>query len=149
MHSSTNIFEQQLERNSANHVSLTPVSFLERAALVHPRRTALVQGNLRRTWEETWQRCRYLASALQKQGIREGDTVSIMAPNIPQHYEAHFAVPMSGGVLNSINTRLDPEAVAFIMEHAQTRVLLVDREFSTTVERALRLVQHRPAGDRY
>lgn len=146
MSATTNIFEQQLDRNDANYVSLTPISFLERSALVHPSRTAIIHGNVRRTWADTWQRCRRMASALQKAGVKPGDTVSIIAPNIPEHYEAHFAVPMSGAVLNSINTRLDAEAIAFIMEHAETRVLLVDREFSTVASRALRLVQqqHRP-----
>ncbi|GGC03156.1 acyl-CoA synthetase [Marinobacterium zhoushanense] len=138
------IFDQQLDQNSANYATLTPVSFLERSAQVYPKRTAIVHGTLRRSWLETWQRCRRLASALQGLGIKAGETVSIIAPNIPEHYEAHFAVPMSGAVLNSINTRLDPEAVAFIMEHAETRVLLVDREFSTVVSRALKLMPRKP-----
>lgn len=140
----TSIFEQQLERNDANYASLTPVSFLQRSALVYPDRTAVVHGQVRRSWAQTWDRCCRLASALQKLGVAQGETVSIMAPNIPEHYEAHFGVPMSGAVLNSINTRLDPEAVAFIMEHAETKVLFVDREFSTTVSRALRLMSRRP-----
>ncbi|MBV1789227.1 acyl-CoA synthetase [Marinobacterium sp. D7] len=138
------IFDQQLDQNSANYATLTPVSFLERSAQVYPKRTAIVHGTLRRSWLETWQRCRRMASALQGLGIKAGETVSIIAPNIPEHYEAHFAVPMSGAVLNSINTRLDPEAVAFIMEHAETRVLLVDREFSTVVSRALKLMPRKP-----
>lgn len=140
----TNIFDQQLDRNHANYAALTPVSFLERSASVYPDRAAVIHGTLRRTWLETWNRCKRLASALQRLGVSAGDTVSIIAPNIPEHYEAHFAVPMSGAVLNSINTRLDPEAVAFIMEHAETRVLLVDREFSTVVARALRLMSRHP-----
>ncbi|WP_432695341.1 acyl-CoA synthetase [Marinobacterium sp. YM272] len=140
----TSIFDQQLDRNGANYATLTPVSFLERSAQVYPNRTAVVHGKVRRSWLETWQRCRRLASALQQLGVNSGDTVSIIAPNIPEHYEAHFAVPMSGAVLNSINTRLDPEAVAFIMEHAETRVLLVDREFSTVVSRALKLMSRHP-----
>lgn len=140
----TSIYDQQLDKNGANYAPLTPVSFLERSARVYPHRTALVHGDLRRSWLQTWQRCRRLASALQQLGIREGETVSIIAPNIPEHYEAHFAVPMSGAVLNCINTRLDPEAVAFILEHAETRILLVDREFSKVISRALKLMPRHP-----
>ncbi len=142
--SANGIYEQHLDRNLANYVPLTPVSFLERAAQVYPERLAVVHGSVRRNWGETWSRCRRLASALAQRGIGKGDTVSIIAPNIPEHMEAHFGVPMSGAVLNSINTRLDPEAIAFILEHAETKVLLTDREFSTVINRALKLVQRRP-----
>jgi fatty-acyl-CoA synthase len=101
------IYELGLDQNPANYSPLTPVSFLARTAGVFPQRTAVVYNDLRRTWAETYDRCRRLASALQARGVGEGDTVSIIAANIPEIYESHFFVPMSGAVLNTINTRLD------------------------------------------
>lgn len=140
----TNIFAQYLEPNEANYTALTPISFLERAAFIYPNKTATVNGDIRRTWLEVFQRCTRFASALAKRGIGRGDTVSVIAPNISEHFELHFAVPMSGAVLNSINTRLDAEAIAFILVHAETKVLITDKEFSPLVKKALRMIPHKP-----
>jgi len=136
----TDIFEQNLERNKANYTPLTPVSFLERTAFVYPNKTATINGDIRHTWLEVFQRCTRFASALAKRGIGRGDTVSVIAPNISEHFEVHFGVPMSGAVLNSINTRLDAGAIAFILVHAETKVLITDKEFSTVVKKALRMI---------
>lgn len=140
----TNIFEQYLEPNEANYTALTPISFLERAAFVYPNKIATINGDIRHSWLEVFQRCTRLASALTKRGIGRGDTVSVIAPNISEHFETHFAVPMSGAVLNSINTRLDAEAIAFILVHAETKVLITDKEFSSVVKKALRMIPHKP-----
>jgi len=139
-----NIFEQNLEPNQANYMALTPISFLERAAFVYPNKPATVNGDIRHTWLEVFQRCTRLASALSKRGIGRGDTVSVIAPNISEHFEVHFGVPMSGAVLNSVNTRLDAEAIAFILTHAETKVLITDKEFSHVVKKALRIMPHQP-----
>jgi len=140
----TNIFQQYLDPNEANYTALTPISFLERAAFVYPNKVATVNGDIRHTWQEVFQRCTRLASALAKRGIGRGDTVSVIAPNISEHFEVHFGVPMSGAVLNSINTRLDAEAIAFILVHAETKVLITDKEFSAVVKKALRMIPHKP-----
>ena len=132
-----NIYDIGLDRTPANYIPLTPISFLERTAWIYPDRTAVVYNDLRRTWGETYARCRQLGSALAKRGFGKGDTVSIIATNIPEIYESHFGVPMSGAVLNTINTRLDAEAVAFILNHAETKVFIVDPEFSAMAERAV------------
>ena len=129
-------YEQGLERRPANHAPLTPLSFIERAAAVYPERTAVIYEDLRRTWRETYARTRRLASALAKRGIGRGDTVAVMLPNIPAMYEAHFGVPMCGAVLNTLNTRLDAEAIGFMLDHAEAKVLLTDREWSPVVERS-------------
>lgn len=139
-----NIFEQYLEPNEANYIALTPISFLERAAFVYPEKIATINGDIRHSWLEVHQRCTRLASALAKRGIGRGDTVSVIAPNISEHFEVHFAVPMSGAVLNSINTRLDAEAIAFILVHAETKALITDKEFSPVVKKALRMIPHKP-----
>lgn len=139
-----NIFEQYLEPSEANYTALTPVSFLERAAFVYPNKTATVNGDIRHSWSEVFQRCTRFASALSKRGIGHGDTVSVIAPNISEHFELHFGVPMSGAVLNSINTRLDAEAIAFILAHAETKVLITDKEFSPLVKKALRMLPNTP-----
>lgn len=133
-----------LDKTQANYVPLSPLTFLRRTAFVHPNRIALIHGEQRRTWGETYTRCRRLASALQKRGVKPGDTVAVMAPNIPATYEAHFGVPMAGAVLNTLNTRLDAEAIAFQVAHGEAKVLITDREFSTTVQRALDLLERRP-----
>ena len=135
-----NAYDQGLDRNAANHVALSPLSFLERSARVYPERTALVHGGLRQTWAHTYRRCRQLASALAQRGVGLGDTVAAMLPNTPAMFEAHFGVPMVGAVLNTLNTRLDPEAIAFMLDHGGAKVLLTDREFSDTVTRALALM---------
>ncbi len=141
MRRKSNPYEENLEKTPANYAPLTPLSFMERAAYVYPRRVALIHGELRRTWGETYARCRRLGSALARRGIGAGDTVAAMLPNTPPMYEAHFGVPMCGAVLNTLNTRLDPEAIAFMLEHGEAKLLLVDREFSGVVEKALALLK--------
>jgi fatty-acyl-CoA synthase len=132
-------YDLGLDRNQANFVPLSPLSFIERAAAVFPDRSALIYGPLRQTWSQTYQRCRRLAGALAARGIGRGDTVAAMLPNVPAMFEAHFGVPMSGAVLNTLNTRLDAEAIAFMLEHGGARALLTDREFAPIVEKALAL----------
>ena len=135
----TNIFDMGLDANPANFVQLSPLSFIERAAAIYPDLPAVVHGEVRRNWAETYARTRQLASALAGRGIGKGDTVSIIAANIPEMFESHFGVPMAGAVLNTINTRLDAEAVAFILNHAEAKVLLVDTEFTEMAARAVRM----------
>ncbi|MEX0618009.1 MAG: acyl-CoA synthetase [Pseudohongiellaceae bacterium] len=142
--SNSNIYEQHLDRNPANFVPLTPVNFLERAAAVYPGRVAIIHGDRRQTWADTSRRCCQLASALAKLGIGEGDTVSFMGANTPELYEAHFGVPMTGAILNALNIRLDAKAIAFILEHAETKLLFTDREFSETIRKALELLPNKP-----
>jgi len=137
-------YEENLAKNRANYAPLTPLSFLERAACVYPRRVAVIHGGQRQTWGETYQRCRRLGSALARRGIGVGDTVAAILPNTPPMYEAHFGVPMCGAVLNALNTRLDPEAIAFMLEHGEAKLLLADKEFSGTVEAALKLLKRKP-----
>jgi fatty-acyl-CoA synthase len=139
-----NIFERDLDKTPANYATLTPLQFLERTASVYPERLALVHGPRRQTWAETYTRCRRLASALERAGIGKGDTVTIMAPNIPEMYEAHFGVPMSGAVLNCLNTRLDAAMLAFILDHSETKVLLVDREYHRVMTEALAIAKAQP-----
>ncbi|GAA6194171.1 acyl-CoA synthetase [Phaeobacter sp. NW0010-22] len=131
------IYEQHLDQTRANHTALSPLSYLERAAAVYPDYPSVVYGTRRYTWGETYARCRQLASALAGHGVGRGDTVSIIAANIPELYEAHFGIPMLGAVLNAINTRLDAPIIAFILQHAEAKVLLVDPEFSSVVREAL------------
>jgi fatty-acyl-CoA synthase len=140
----SNPFETDLDKNPANHAPLTPLGFVERAAYVYPGRTAVIHGKRRFTWSETYARCRRLASALAKRGIGAGDTVAVMLANTPEMYECNFGVPMSGGVLNALNTRLDAEAIAFMLDHGAARVLITDREFSPIVEPALALAKAKP-----
>ncbi len=140
---SHNIYDQGLDMTAANFTQLSPLSFIERTAAIYPRKTAVIYNDLHRTWEETYLRCCKFASALTKRGIEKGDTVSIIAANIPEMFEAHFSVPMTGAVLNAINTRLDAEAIAFILNHAEAKVVIVDPEFSEVMERAL----HMAGGD--
>ncbi len=123
---------------------LTPLQFLERSASVYPERLALVHGPRRQTWAVTYERCRRLASALDRIGIGVGDTVAIMAPNIPEMYEAHFGVPMTGAVLNCLNTRLDAAMIAFILDHSEVKVLIVDREFHRVATEALAIATVQP-----
>jgi fatty-acyl-CoA synthase len=133
-----------LERNAANYVPLTPLSFIARTADVYPDRLALVHGDLRQTWAETFARTRRLASALRGRGVGPGDVVAVLAPNTPAMYEAHFGVPMAGAVLNTLNTRLDAAALAFMLGHGGARVLLVDREFAAVARKALALLPAPP-----
>jgi fatty-acyl-CoA synthase len=135
----TSIFDQNLPRNEANFSPLSPLEFLKRTAEVYPLRTAVVHGKLRRTWAETFDRCRRLASALQRAGIQKGDTVAVMLPNTPPMVEAHFGIPMTGAVLNALNTRLDPEALAFMLDHGEAKAVIVDVEFSAVMQKAIAL----------
>jgi fatty-acyl-CoA synthase len=137
-------YSDGLDRNDANYVPLTPLSLIRRTARVYPERTAIIHGEIRRNWAETYRRCRRLASALAKRGIGLADTVAIMAPNVPEFVEAHFGVPMCGAVLNSLNIRLDAEAIAFILEHGEAKVLFTDREFSGTIAAALAMLKDKP-----
>ena len=137
-------YEQDLDKNPANYAPLTPLSFLERAAYTYPGRVAVVHGAKRFTWRETYARCRRLASALARRGVGLGDTVAAMLANTPEMYECAFGVPMCGAVLNTLNTRLDAEAIAFMLEHGEAKVLITDREFSPTIRRALALAGRRP-----
>jgi fatty-acyl-CoA synthase len=139
-----NIYERDLDKTAANYAALTPLQFIERTASVYPDHVALVHGARRQSWSETYTRCRRLASALEKVGIGIGDTVTIMAPNIPEMYEAHFGVPMTGAVLNSLNTRLDAAMLAFILDHSETKVLLVDREYHRVMTEALAIAKAQP-----
>ncbi|MCC6534600.1 MAG: acyl-CoA synthetase [Burkholderiales bacterium] len=140
-----NPFEQHLGKNPANHVPLSPLSFLARSAEVYPDKAALIHGSLRQSWAETYRRCRRLASALTLRGVGRGDTVAVLAPNTPAMYEAHFGVPMAGAVLNTINIRLDAATIAFILQHGGAKVLLVDREFAGVAAEALARLSNRPS----
>ena len=139
-----NAYETDLDRNPANYAPLTPLSFIERAAYVYPERAAVVHGARRYTWKQTYARSRRLASALAARGVGRGDTVAVMASNTPEMYECHFGVPMLGAVLNTLNTRLDAEAIGFMLNHGGARVLIADREFSPTVAQALAQVAQPP-----
>ena len=139
----TSIYDQDLPRNEANYAPISPLSFIERTAEVYPDRLAIVHGALRQTWGQTYARCRQLASALQRAGIGKNDTVAVMLPNTPPMVEAHFGVPMAGAVLNALNTRLDPEAIAFMLDHGEAKAVIVDPEFAGTLRRALALRQHK------
>ncbi len=135
----TSIYERDLPRNAANHAPLTPLSFLERSAEVYPQRLAVIHGDLRRTWAELYVRCRQLASALARHGVGKNDTVAVMLPNTPPMVEAHFGIPMAGAVLNALNTRLDPETVAFMLDHGEAKVVIVDPEFAGVMKQAIAL----------
>src|SRR5256712_13059397 len=128
----TSAYENHLDRTEANYTPLTPLSLIARAAYVYPKHLSVIHGDRRYTWAETYARSRRLASALKLAGIANGDTVALMAANTPEMLEAHFGVPMSGGVLNNLNTRLDAEAIAFMLKHGEAKVLLTDTEFSPT-----------------
>ena len=134
-----NIYDADLDRCDANYVSLSPLSFLGRVARVYPDHPSVIHGGTRWTWRETAERCNRLASALAKRNIGPGDTVSVMAPNIPALYESHFGVPMTGAVLNALNIRLDAKTLAFILEHGEAKVLITDTEFSPVIKDALRI----------
>ena len=136
--------DTDLAKNEANFAALSPIAFLERSAKVYPQRPAIVHGALRRDWRETYARCRRLASSLAAAGISQGDTVAVMLPNTPPMVEAHFGVPMTRGVLNTLNTRLDAEALAFMLDHGDAKVVLVDREFSAVMRAALALATVKP-----
>ncbi|MEP7452227.1 acyl-CoA synthetase [Phyllobacterium sp. SB3] len=138
------IFEQNLDRNPANHQPLTPLSYLERAARVYPSRTAIIHGPQRTDYETFYRRTRQLASALAARGIGKGDTVTVMLSNTPPMLEAHFGVPMTKAVLHSLNTRLDAAIIAFQLDHAETKIAIVDTEFSKVFSEALKLAKVKP-----
>ena len=135
---------ETLEKTPANYVPLTPLGFIERTASVYPQHISVIHGAVRFTWAETYDRCRRLASALARRGIGVGDTVAVMAPNIPAAFEATFGVPMIGAVLCALNVRLDADALAFILDHGDAKVLITDREFSPVIAKALTLVKTKP-----
>jgi fatty-acyl-CoA synthase len=135
----TGIFDQDLARSEANFAPITPLVFIERTAEVYPKRLAVVHGELRLTWSEVYARCRQLASALAKKGIAKGDTVAVMLPNTPPMVEAHFGIPMAGAVLNALNTRLDAETIAFMLDHGEAKAVIVDPEFAPVMKRAIGL----------
>ena len=118
-----NAYGVGLDRNAANYTPLTPLSLLARTAYVYPGRSAVIHGDSEFTWSQVYARCRRLASALAQQGVGPGDTVAVMLPNVPAMYEAHFGIPMTGAVLNTLNTRLDAAAIAFMLEHALDTII--------------------------
>ena len=130
-------YQTNLDKAPANYQPLSPLSFLARTAAVYPARTAVIHGDVRRDWAETYARCRRLASALARRGIGVGDTVTVIAPNVPEVLEAHFGVPMAGAVLNALNVRLDAATIAFILRHGEAKVLITDTEYASTVKAAL------------
>ena len=132
----------ELPKNAANFVALSPLRYLERAAHIYPHQAAMIHGSRQITWREKYTRCRQFAHQLNQLGIGKNDTVSVLLPNIPAMIEAHFAVPMAGAVLNTLNTRLDAKTLAFMLDHAESKLLLVDSEFSTLAQEALALVKH-------
>lgn len=138
------IYEAHLDQSSANHQALSPLSFIERTAAVYPDRIAMIHGDARRTWAETFARCRRLASALSNWGIGHADTVAVMGANTPELYECHFGVPAIGAVLNALNVRLDADTIAFILDHGEAKVLITDSEFSDTIKQALAKTKARP-----
>ena len=127
----------QLTRNSANFVPLTPLSFLHRTADIYPQRESLIYNDLRYTWAQTRDRCTRVASSLASRGIGNNDTVSVFAFNTPEMFECHFAIPMAGAVLNTINTRVDADTVAYIIDHAESKVIIVDRQLWPVLKEAL------------
>ena len=141
-----NLFDQGLDRNSANYAPLSPLPFLDRAAAVYPSLAAVVHGRganaQRLTWADLYVRCRRLASALAQRGIGRGDTVAVMLPNTPAMGEAHFGIPMTGAVLNALNTRLDAASIGFQLNHGEAKILITDREFAPTIKAALAVVDH-------
>jgi fatty-acyl-CoA synthase len=139
-----NPYDVALDKNAANYAPLTPLTFMAWSALVCPHRVAVIHGTRRFTWRDTYARCRRLASALASRGVGVGDTVAVMLSNTPEMYECHFGVPMAGAVLNTLNTRLDADALAFMLNHGAARVVITDREFSGTIAAALEKNAARP-----
>ena len=133
----SNPYASGLEKHPANYTPLTPLTFIERSAYVYPERCAVIHGARRYSWKECYARSRRLASALTRNGLGEGDTVAVMLNNTPEMFECHFGVPMCGAVLNTMNTRLDAESIAFMLNHGEAGALIVDREYSATVRQAL------------
>ena len=137
-------YSSDLDKNAANYSPLSPLTFIERAASVYPERCALIYNDTRRSWSETYRRCRQFAAALRRHGVATDDTVALMLPNVPAIYEAHFAIPMAGAVINGLNIRLDADAIAFQLKHSGAKVLLTDPEFSATVTAALDMLDEKP-----
>jgi len=137
----TSIYDQDLPQTPANFAPMSPLSFIERTAEVYPTRLAVVHGSLRQDWATTYRRCRQLASALTQAGIGKNDTVAVMLPNTPPMVEAHFGIPMAGAVLNTLNTRLDAETIAFMLDHGEAKAVIVDPEFAGVMKKALSLRQ--------
>jgi fatty-acyl-CoA synthase len=142
--SRVNPYNVGLDRNPANYAALSPISFLARAADVYPSRLAVIHGARRFNWAQVYARSRRLASALSERGIGVGDTVAVMAPNVPAMFEAHYGIPMLGAVINTLNTRLDAESIAFMLGHGDAKALITDTEFAPTVSRALQQLGRRP-----
>ncbi|MDB9930717.1 long-chain-fatty-acid--CoA ligase [Candidatus Pelagibacter sp.] len=136
-------YDTNLDKNEANYVPLSPLTFLERTKDIYPNYEALVYENRSYTWGEVYKRCVKFASALDKLGVKTGDTVSIMAFNTPEIFEAHYSIPMVGAVINAINTRLDPNTVSYILQHSDAKVLIVDRQFHDVIEKALKNVKNK------
>ena len=139
-----NNYEKNLEKNNANFIPLTPLSFLERAKDIYPNYEALVYETRSYTWNDVYKRCIKFASALEKIGIKKGDTVSVMAFNTPEIFEAHYSVPMTGAVLNTINVRLDAKTVSYILNHSEAKVFIVDRQLHSIIDKALMTVDKKP-----
>ncbi len=137
-------YDTDLDRNAANYQALTPLTFLERAASVFPARTAIIHGRQHFTYADYYARARRLGSALAKAGLKKGETVAVMLANTPPMLEAHYGVPMTGGVLNTLNTRLDAAALAFILDHGEAKFLITDREFSGVMKETLKLAKVKP-----
>jgi len=133
-------FDQGLDKNSSNFIPLSPITFLERAKDVYPDYEALVYGDRKYTWRQVYERSTQFASALEKQGIGLGDTVSVLAANTPELFEAHYSVPMTGAIINTINIRLDPHTIAYILDHSDAKLFIMDIQFSPTIKKALELV---------
>ena len=131
-------YDTNLDKNEANYVPLSPLTFLERTKDIYPNYEAVVYESRSYTWEEVYKRCVKFASALDKLGVKTGDTVSIMAFNTPEIFEAHYSIPMVGAVINAINTRLDPNTVSYILEHSDAKVFIVDRQFHEVIAKALK-----------
>lgn len=134
-------FVKGLNKTPANHVAFSPISFIERAAMVFPENTAIVHGALKQSWLDTFTRSRQLASSLQALGIQTGDTVAVMLPNTPPMVEAHFGVPMSGAILNCLNTRLDAASIAFMLNHGEAKLVIFDSEFAPAMKEALAILK--------
>ena len=133
-------FDQDLDKNQSNFIPLSPITFLERAKDVYPDYEAFVYGSRKYTWENVYKRSTQFASSLEKQGIGLGDTISILAANTPELFEAHYSIPMTGAVINTINIRLDPHAIAYILDHSDAKLFIMDTQFSPTIKKALELI---------
>src|SRR5688500_2004289 len=143
-HPASSPYQQGLDRNAANYVPLTPLSFLERTADVFPQRTAVIHGSWRADYAELRARSRRLASALERRGVRPGDTVAAMLPNVPAMVEAHYRIPLAGAVITALNGRLEAATVAYSLDHGEAKVLLTDPEYAGVVKAALAKAERRP-----